>query len=152
MTNHQNRQEGNRMNASTSPISTPDEQPEITVPVIEIVDGFTVDDILTEDDCDDAQAILTAIIARIEERLDLIKVQGLEQSIEYIRAKTAPRYKRAALQINGVKRGKFNRLRRQQAQQTRDRQMLDWIRQRHPDVLQEAITATEFTNQEGNTQ
>ena len=43
---------------------------DIHVPIIEITDGWTVDEIQNEDDCDDAFAVLTAIIVNIELLLD----------------------------------------------------------------------------------
>ena len=81
----------------------------IDVPVIEITDGWTVDDIQTEDDCDDAHAVLTAICASIEARMDDLSIAGLEVSVDYKKAKAALRWKKAALAVVQNKRGRLIR-------------------------------------------
>ncbi|WP_299949114.1 hypothetical protein [uncultured Ruegeria sp.] len=107
---------------------------DIEIPIIEINDGWTVDDVITENDCDDAFALLTSIVAAIEERMDILDAQGEKQSIQYIKAKAALRYKRAALNIVNIKRGRLKR------QQKLDEQelIIDYIAAHHEPIMKQA--------------
>jgi hypothetical protein len=107
---------------------------DIEIPVIEICDGWTVDDIETEDDCDDAFALLTKIIARIEEHLDILEANEKKQDIQYIKTKTALRYKRAALNIVNTKRG---RLKREQTL-SKHSLIIGYLATYHKDILDQA--------------
>ncbi|MEM1088187.1 MAG: hypothetical protein AAGH90_10680 [Pseudomonadota bacterium] len=122
---------------------------DISIPVIEICEGWTVEDLLTEDDCDDAFAFLIATCAKIEGRLEALERADEKGTSEYIRAKSALRFKKAALQIVQTTRGRLNRARRAEDNQRADRVMLDFIRQRHPDAFSEAVQAALRVNPDG---
>ena len=118
---------------------------DITVPVIEITKGWTVDDIETEDDCDDAFAVLTGLVAAIELRIDEMAAIGETGAVAYRRAKAALRWKKAALQIVQTKRGKINRIKRAEVEASRDRRLLETIRAMSPDAFYRAVEALAVT-------
>jgi hypothetical protein len=111
---------------------------EIEVPVIEICDGWTVDDIETENDCDDAFAVLTALVVSIEARMDDLAIAGKELSVDYKRAKSALRWKKAALSVVGIKRGKIKRQVSAMEEKDRNDRIIRYIAAMHNDVFQEA--------------
>lgn len=111
---------------------------EIEVPVIEICDGWTVDDIQTEDDCDDAFAVLTALVVSIEARMDDLAMSGEEMSVGYKRAKAALRWKKAALSVINIKRGKIKRQVKDETEKDRSERLIRYIAAMHNDVFQEA--------------
>lgn len=108
---------------------------DIEIPVIEITEGWAAEDCKTIDQCNDAFAYLMAAVASIEFQIDMenLKPKG-EQNREWIaRATCALKYKRAALQIVGQRRGVIDREMRRSKQDTRDRQLLEYIRRVVPD-------------------
>ncbi|MEO1108300.1 MAG: hypothetical protein AAFX90_10290 [Pseudomonadota bacterium] len=106
----------------------------IEIPIIEICDGWTVDDIETEDDCDDAFALLTKIVAGIETKMDILEAQDQKLTAGYIKAKAALRYKKAALAIVNTKRG---RLKRQRSLDDHS-YIVGYLTVYHQDILKEA--------------
>lgn len=83
---------------------------DITIPVIEIAEGWAAEDCKTISDCDDAYAYLMAAIASIEFQVDLEMLLPVsEQRGQWIaKAKCALKYKRAALQIVTHRRAAIN--------------------------------------------
>lgn len=112
----------------------------IEVPVIEIAEGWTIDEVLTEDDCDDAFALLTEAITSIEYRMERLREEGASvTSSAYRKAKAALRWKKAAMQAVQNRRGQIKRQARQAQQVSRDRILLNEIRSISPDVFRQAV-------------
>jgi hypothetical protein len=103
---------------------------EITVPDIEITAGWAVSEIETVEDCDDAYAYLMSAVAEIEYELELkdMGVCRFPDPLWPARARRAMKYKRAALQIVGYKRGRIMEKVRQDGQANRDRALIDHIK------------------------
>lgn len=115
------------------------EPDEIEVPVISITDGWDVDDIQTEDDCDDAFAVLTAMVVSIEARMDDLAMLGNELSVDYKRAKSALRWKKAALSVVNTKRGQIRRREKDAADASQTQKVIDYFRAVHPEELKAAM-------------
>jgi hypothetical protein len=111
---------------------------EIQVPIIEITDGWTVDEIETEDDCDDAFAVLTAMVVGIEARMDDLAIEGQELSVAYKRCKSALRWKKAGLSVIGIKRGKINRAKKEAREDDRNKRVIDYFYAMHPEEMKAA--------------
>ena len=97
---------------------------DITIPVIEIAEGWAAEDCKTISDCDDAYAYLMAAIASIELQVELeLLLPFPEQRGQWIaKARCALKYKRAALQIVANRRSAINteaKTARLQAEDTR---------------------------------
>lgn len=116
---------------------------DISVPIIEICNGWTVDEIYTEDDCDDAHAVLTALIVSIEARMDDLAIAGEELSVEYKHAKKALRWKKAALSVVGTKRGKINRAKKEAEKRRVDSQLCSYFAAMHPEEFRRAVLHVE---------
>ena len=103
---------------------------EAIIPIIDISDGWSIDDIETEEDCDEAYAYLMAAVAEIEYQLDMEQTKPIaEQRWPWKNgAKRALKYKRAALQLVGFKRGQINEARKWELQNSKDRKLLEFIR------------------------
>ena len=112
---------------------------EIQVPIIAITGDWTVDEIETEDDCDDAFAILTALIVSIEARMDDLAMSGQELSVEHKRAKSALRWKKAALSVVNIKRGKILRRKKAEHDETQSQKLMNYFRAMHPQEMQSAL-------------
>ncbi|MEH7827651.1 hypothetical protein [Gemmobacter denitrificans] len=115
----------------------------VEIPTIYITDDWTVDDIHTEDDCDDAHALLTALIVSIEARMDDLEIAGEALSIDYKRCKSALRWKKAAMQVVNTKRGKLNRLRQEQYHTDRKSRLCAYFAAMHPVEYERAIRHVE---------
>ncbi len=114
-----------------------------TVPVIYITKDWTIDDIKTMEDCDDAFAVLTEQIVGIETRVAALKEAGGDK-VALTRALAALRWKRAAQQAVQNRRGEIKRARKQQnvvASSTEDKALLRWIARNHPAVMNDALAA-----------
>lgn len=111
---------------------------EIQVPIIEITDGWTVDEIETEDDCDDAFAVLTALVVSIEDRMDRLEEAGNGLTPEYRHAKRALRWKKAALSVVNTKRGRIRREIAADGKAVFVQAMLNYVAAAHPKVMEEA--------------
>ena len=111
---------------------------DIRVPIIEITAGWTVDEIETEDDCDDAFAVLTAIIVGIEAKLDTLEMENLAKSESFIKTKGALRWKRAALAVVNTKRGKIKRQMNEAFQKSNSERILKYVKAMHYDTFMEA--------------
>lgn len=116
---------------------------DVNIPVIYITDDWSVDDIHTEDDCDDAHAVLTALIVSIEARMDDLEIQGRTVSEEYKRAKISLRWKKAAMQVVNLKRGKINRAAAESRAARQYQEIRKFLALHHPDVFRQAISVTE---------
>ena len=112
---------------------------DIQVPVIEICNGWTVDEIETFDDCDDAFAVLTGLVASIECRMDELAEQGLELSAEHRHAKRALRWKKAALSVVNTKRSRLSRKQKESKEESINQRILNFIAAAHPEVMDSAI-------------
>jgi len=110
----------------------------IHVPIIEITGGWTVDEIENENDCDDAFAVLTAIIVSIEAKMDTLEMERAEKSESYIKTKSALRWKKAALSVVNTKRGKFKRQRAEAIQKSNDERVLRYFKAMHYDIYMAA--------------
>lgn len=113
------------------------------VPIIYITEDWSIDDIETEDDCDDAFAVLTAMIARIEAQMDDLEIQGLALSEQYKRAKMAFRWKKAAMSMVQTKRGRINRKRNEAQQANRENRIIKYFAAMHPEHFRAAIAHIE---------
>lgn len=112
---------------------------DIRVPVIEICNGWTVDELQTEDDCDDAFAVLTALIVSIEARMDDLAIAGNECSAEHKHAKKALRWKKAAMAVVNNKRGKINRAEREAKAQHFNARLCLYFSAMHPEEFDTAM-------------
>ena len=103
---------------------------DIEIPVIEIENGWPVDDVETIEDCDDAFAYLMTAVASIEFQIDMeaLKPQSERNDPWLVKAKCAMKYKKAALQIVNLKRGRINDAERRAETARRERILLDHIR------------------------
>lgn len=114
----------------------------IEVPVIEIADGWTVDEVRTEEDCDDAFALLTEAITSIEYRMEKLREEGASVTSQaYRKAKAALRWKKAAMQAVQNKRGQIKRQAKQSQQVSRERILLDEIKATSPDAFFAAVSS-----------
>jgi len=88
---------------------------DIEIPDLEITEGWSVSEVATLQDCEDAHNYLVGAIAGIEYQIDAEGFKPLaEQRGEWVaRAKSALRYKKAALNIVQNKRGTLNEQRRE---------------------------------------
>lgn len=109
--------------------------PDIEIPDIEIDQGWSVSEIETVQDCDDAFAFLMSASAAIEYSIDmeLLKPEAQRRGEWMARAKCALKYKKAALSIVNQKRGRLNKEEDIATQNQRDRVLLEFIRQRVSD-------------------
>jgi len=115
----------------------------IEVPIIFITDGWSVDEIETEDDCDDAHAVLTGIIARIESHMDDIEMQGNGMTVEFKKARAALRWKKAALNVVNTKRGRIRRNENERQIQDFNRRIINYFKAMHPSEMAAAIRHVE---------
>ena len=118
------------------------------VPVIYITDDWTIDDVETEEDCDDALAVLTGALASCETRVDELEAMGQKGSETHIKVKAALRWKKAALAMVQIKRGRINREKARKAAQENERRILAYITAAYPNVMSEAIRANSFSSEE----
>jgi MFS superfamily sulfate permease-like transporter len=109
-----------------------DQGDDIEIPILAIGPGWTVDQLQNIDDCDDAFAYLTGAICAIESKIDAAEETGTTAGIAFRRLKSALRWKKAALQVVATKRGKITRKMRQVEQDSKDRQLLDAIKDMYP--------------------
>lgn len=112
----------------------PQHMDDIVIPDIEIDAGWPVSDVKTLDDCDDAYAYLMSACAAIEYDIEMEAVKPiLQRDDEWAaRARCALKYKKAALGIVSVKRGRFNDEKRREVGNVRDRTLLEYIRTHVP--------------------
>ena len=119
-----------------------DQGSDIQIPVIEIAAGWTVDELETLDDVDDAFAYLTGALCSIDARLESVKDGDASVPPEQLRRlRSAKRWKQAALQIVQTKRGRLNREAKQAKNVRQDRQIIEFIKDAHPEVFAEALDA-----------
>lgn len=107
---------------------------DIEIPVIEIEPGWSVSDLHTIEDCDDANAILIAAVAGIEMQIELASFKPLNlQDPEWTaRAKGALRFKKAALGIVMNRRGAINRAEELKRLDRENEQLLAFVREALP--------------------
>ena len=113
---------------------------DIIVPVVEICDGWTVDDVKSLDDCDDAFSYLTGAIVAIEGRISAIHSGMADNDAATLgRLKAALRWKKAAIQIVQNKRGKFAREERRFSSHSYDSKLLKLLLERYPNEFKECV-------------
>ncbi len=103
---------------------------DIEIPDIEIDAGWPVSDSKTIEDCDDAFAFLMSAVASIEYALDVEMIKKVaDQDLQWMaRARCALKYKKAALSIINIKRGRISNDAKRERQNRADRILLDYIR------------------------
>jgi hypothetical protein len=111
----------------------------IDIPIVEICDGWTVEDLKTEDDCDDAFAYLTGAIVAIEAKIDDMEILGNDRSTDYIRTKSALRWKKAAINICQRRRAQVSRKASDAKEESVNFRILAYVRAAHPDVMAAAV-------------
>ena len=121
-------------------MTTPDQD---IIPIIEIRDGWTVDDVKTIADCDDAFAYLTGALCAIEARMSEMTEMGENKGEAFRRLCAAARWKRAALNVVNTKRGQIQRTERAAEQKSKDRALLDEIKRMYPNSFFEAVASLE---------
>ncbi|MEN8658304.1 MAG: hypothetical protein ABF313_09720 [Marivita sp.] len=114
---------------------------EIEVPIVEIVSGWTVDEIETQEDCDDAFCVLTKAIVGIELRISEMEECGQEGSREHRMAKAALRWKKAALQIINRKYAQIGRREKEKQENGFDRLFVQYVKAHFPDQARQATDA-----------
>lgn len=114
---------------------------DIEVPVIEITKGWTVDDLETMEDCDDAFCVLTGIIVSIEAQIAELEYSGAEKSQPHRAAKAALRWKKAALQIAQRKQATILRRETREKETAHDRSFIEYVYAYFPDVAKKARAA-----------
>jgi hypothetical protein len=103
--------------------------PDIIIPDIDIDKGWPASSVKTIEDCDDAYAFLMSAIAQIEFQIDEAALPNSGADPRWVnKAKCALKYKRAALNIVNLRRGRIEREQRAAKQVSRDRALLDHIR------------------------
>jgi len=111
----------------------------ITVPVIDITDGWTIDEVKTIADCDEAEACLTFAIGDIQRQLFQDRVAGYKRGPKWRGlAKIALGEKQRAFQAVARKRGQINRAARAEAGEANDRLLINIFRSDFPDQFQAA--------------
>lgn len=103
---------------------------DIEIPEIEITEGWAVKDVLTLEDCEDANAFLVAAVAGIEGWLETeaLKPAVTQDGPRVGKAKAALRFKKAALALVQQKRSGINEKRREQAAKEQEDGLLAFIR------------------------
>lgn len=119
-----------------------------TVPIFEITEGWTVEDLKTEEECDEAHAVLTEQIASIEGQIfkanhDARAERKYANADWYRRVKAALKFKKAALQRTQTMRGNIKREEKQRVVQSRDRRLLDIIKGKYPEHYAECMAVLE---------
>lgn len=113
---------------------------EIDIPILTIADGWSIDQVQTIADCDDADALLTQVIAEIDGQLLEDRLAGFTRGPQWrAKANVALKMKRRALQQITQKRGEIGRAARQSQNKTRDRELLDLIKRDFPDQFRIAV-------------
>jgi hypothetical protein len=106
---------------------------DIIIPDIEIDKGWPVSDIKTIEDCDDAYAFLMAAVATIEYDIELDASKIVDKGpLWAARARCALKYKKAALNIVNMKRGRIADEMKATRQAARDRRLLSHIKDSVP--------------------
>lgn len=109
-----------------------DQGSDIEIPIIEITKDWTVDDIQTLDDCDDAHAYLTGAVCSIEDKIDAAIELGTDLGIGFRKLKRALRWKKAALNVVQTKRGKITRALKKAEKLKHDERLINRMRDMFP--------------------
>ena len=111
------------------------------IPILTITEGWTIDQVQTIQDCDDADALLTQVIAEIEGQLLADKAEGFARGIAWrTKANIALKMKRRAMQQVAAKRGAINREARSKSRDARDRDLLNIVKRDYPEQFQAAVS------------
>lgn len=105
---------------------------DIEIPIIQIADGWTVDDIQSLDDCDDAFAYLTGAICAIEDKIDAATEEGNDTGKPFRALKRALRWKKAAMQVVQTKRGKITRVEKKSEHLKQEQSIQNLMRRMFP--------------------
>lgn len=109
-----------------------DQGSDIEIPIIEITKDWTVDDIQTLDDCDDAHAYLTGAVCSIEDKIDAAIELGTDLGVGFRKLKRALRWKKAALNVVQTKRGKITRALKKAENLKHDERLINRMRDMFP--------------------
>jgi hypothetical protein len=109
-----------------------DQGSDIEIPIIEITKDWTVDDIQTLDDCDDAHAYLTGAVCSIEDKIEAAIELGTDAGIGFRRLKRALRWKKAALNVVQTKRGKITRALKKVETKEHEKRIINRMRDMFP--------------------
>ena len=103
---------------------------DIEIPLIEITAGWPADSVKTPEDCNDALSYLMSAVAQIEFQIEMEmnKPKSSWDTTWLAKARCALKYKKAALQIVGHRRGAINDAERRALHEARDRRLLEYIR------------------------
>jgi len=117
---------------------------EITVPIIDITDGWSIDQVKSIADCDEAEAYLTGAVAQIEAQLLENRLAGHPRGVDWaIRAKTALRYRKQALQMVARRRGEIGKASRASIAEDRNRLLINILRADFPEQFRAAVEKVE---------
>lgn len=123
---------------------------DIEIPVVQIAAGWSVEDVLTEDDCDDAQIYLTGAVIVIDEKIAAAKEAGNTETPGYRRLLSAKRWKQLALQIVAQKRGRIARAAKASAhaehekrERTFERKFMTVVKREAPELYLRCIALAE---------
>lgn len=112
----------------------------ITIPIIDITDGWSIDQVKTIADCDEAEAYLTGAVVQIEAQLLENRLAGHPRGVDWaIRAKTALRYRKQALQMVARKRGEIGKAQRTLIAVDRNRLLINIFREDFPEQFRESL-------------
>src|SRR3972149_11995337 len=134
---------GDSLSGGTMAQTEESQSEDIEIPIIEISAGWTVDEIKTLDDCDDAFAYLTGAVCAIENKIDVAEETGGNSGFAYRKLKRALRWKKAALQVVQTKRGRITREAKQLEQSSQERRLLNILRERFPAEFEVALKLAE---------
>lgn len=117
---------------------------ETSVPVLEISRDWTVDDLKTTADCDDAFDVLTEAIASIEGQISAANIRAAADGVYadrgwLLRAKFALRHKKAAIQRVQQIRARIAKAERMTANVNQERVLLDIIKATEPEAFKRAL-------------
>jgi len=102
--------------------------------------GWSVDDLKSVEDCDQAVALIQAALIHMEE--ELLRAQLHEEFADpdwYARVKTAIRKHKQLLSMVHNRRGDFTRKKRQAETMAENRLLLDEIKKMNPELFKKAL-------------
>lgn len=119
---------------------------DITIPIIDITDGWSIDQVKTIADCDEAEAYLTGAIAQIEAQLLENRLSGHPRGVDWaIRAKTALSYRKTARQMVARRRGEIGRAQRAESGNDHNRRLVDIFKAEFPEQFRQALAKMKET-------
>jgi hypothetical protein len=117
---------------------------ETTIPVLMIGDDWSIDEIETLQDCDDAFLVLTERVAQLEtdaHKAHSYFIDTCKRAPWHDRAIAGLKMTKATLAILQNKRANIARREKQLAQDTRDRKLLDHIKATETEAFKRALSS-----------